>query len=166
MSTAESEGRANAVNETADPRAEQVLPLMAEHLSVSRRKVETGGVRVTVSTRTQEQIIEEHLRHDRVEVERVAIGREIDAVPPVREEDGTVIIPVVEEVLVVVRRLILKEEVRLRRVTVREAHVEKVVTRSQDAIVTRFQQYPARPVDGQMTDHPDIQSHQKDPDNE
>ena len=54
-----------------------------------------------------------------------------------REEGDTTIISVVEEIVVVERRLVLKEEVRLRRVRVTEQHRETVVLREQDAVITR-----------------------------
>ena len=38
------------------------------------------------------------------------IGRPVDAVPPVREEGDTTVMSVVEEIVVVEHRLILKEE--------------------------------------------------------
>ncbi len=137
MSTAISERQPGAAGEDAHPQDEQVLPLLAERVSVSRRRVETGGVRVSVTTRVNEQVIEEDLVHERVEVERVPIDRVVETVPPIREEGDTTIIPVVEEVLVIERRLVLKEEVHVRRVTVRETHVEAVTTRAQEVAVTR-----------------------------
>jgi stress response protein YsnF len=122
---------------TPVPAEEQVIPLLTEQISVERRRVESGRVVATVTTQEHEQVIEEDLVHERVEVERVPIGRAVDAVPPIREEGDTTIISVVEEVLFVERRLILKEEVHLRRVRVQETHTAKVITRSQDVIVTR-----------------------------
>jgi uncharacterized protein (TIGR02271 family) len=98
------------------PIEERVVPLLADRLSVERRRVETGRVIATVTTHHHEQVIKEDLVHEGVEVDRVPIGRTVDAIPPIREEGDTTIIPVVEEVLVVERRLILKEEVHLRRV--------------------------------------------------
>ena len=55
------------------------------------------------------------LQQEEVTVERVPRGVPIDVVPSVREEDGVLIIPVVEEQLVVTKRLILKEEIRITR---------------------------------------------------
>jgi stress response protein YsnF len=43
----------------------------------------------------------------------------------------------VEEVLVVERRLVLKEEVHIRRVRTTERHKEMVMLRYQEAVVTR-----------------------------
>jgi stress response protein YsnF len=61
----------------------------------------------------------------------------VDAVPPVREEGDTTVISIVEEVLVVERRLVLKEEIRLRRVRTTERHRETVTLREQQAVIER-----------------------------
>ena len=131
---------------------EQAIPLLAEHISVERKRIGTSRVVATVTTDSHEQIIEEDLVHERVDVERVPIGRPVEAMPAVREEGDTTIIPVVEEVLVIERRLILKEEVRLRRVRVVQTHAATVVTRTQDVVVTRSELHPpqAEPV---VSDH-------------
>jgi uncharacterized protein (TIGR02271 family) len=57
-----------------------------------------------------------------VQVERVTINRMLDAPLEVRQDGDTTIIPVVEEVITVQKRLLLREEVRItrRRVEVRE----------------------------------------------
>jgi uncharacterized protein (TIGR02271 family) len=132
---------------------EQVIPLLAEQLSVERRQVETGRVLATVTTECHEQVICEDLVHQSVAVERVPIGRTIDTIPPIREEGDTTIVPVVEEVLVIERRLILKEEVRLRRTQIRQTHAATIVTRSQSAVITRSEQHPPPPAEPDMADH-------------
>ena len=138
---------------TATPTEEHVIPLLAERISVERKRTETARVRATVTTQVHEHVIQEDLVHDRVEVERVPIGRVVDAIPPIREEGDTTIIPVVEEVLVIERRLILKEEVHMRRVQVRETHSATIVTRSHDVVVTRSEQHPAPLAEPGLADH-------------
>jgi uncharacterized protein (TIGR02271 family) len=94
-----------------------MLPLMEEALRVGKRRVEAGRVRVSLTTETEERLVSEMLRSDRVEVERITIDREIspgEVTPSVRNEDGVVIVPVFEEVLVIEKRLVLREEIRLR----------------------------------------------------
>ena len=113
-----------------------VLPLHAETINVSRRKVETV-VRAARTTELREVVVDEPLTIERIEVERIPIGRRVDVAPPVREEGDTTVISVVEEVVVVERRLMLKEEVRLRRVRTTERHVETVIVREQKVAVTR-----------------------------
>jgi len=62
--------------------------------------------------------------------------------PAVRDEGDTIVIPIVEEVLVIERRLLLKEEVRVRRVRSTERHQETVTLRHHEAVVTHL---PAEP---------------------
>lgn len=118
-----------------------VLPLYAEEIAVARRNVERR-VQVHVHTVTREHPVDELLTHERVEIERVAIGRPVDAIPADREEGDTTVIPVVEEVVVVHRQLVLREELRIRRVRVTEHHRETVSLRAQEAVVERFDPEP------------------------
>ena len=121
-----------------DDAGETVLPLLAEELAVSKQVVETGRVRVARVTRRREQLINELLARETAEIERTPIGRQVDAMPAVREEGDSIVVPIVEEVLVVERRLFLKEEVRIRRVRSTERHQETVTLRHHEAVVTRL----------------------------
>ena len=123
---------------TPDDIRDTVIPLHAEELSVSKRQVVTGRVRVETVTHEHEQLVDEQLARERVEVERVAVGKPIDAIPAVRQDGDTTIIPVVEEVLVVERRLVLKEEIHIHRVRTTEQHQERVTLRRQEAVITRL----------------------------
>jgi stress response protein YsnF len=120
---------------SSDP-TEIVLPLHAEEVSVERRKL-VRDVRVHVHTVSHDHLIDEAVAHETVEIERVAIGRPVDAVPPVREEGDMTVVSIVEEVLVVERRLVLKEEIRVRRVRTTERHRETVSLREQKAVIER-----------------------------
>lgn len=120
----------------------ETIPLVEEDLLISKRETETGRVRVRTEVQWQTAHARADLFHDRVEVDRVPVGREVDAVPPVREEGDTVVIPVVEEVLVVEKRLVLKEEVRLKRVRTVEQVDEPVRLRSMHAVVEREELNP------------------------
>ncbi len=126
-----------------DHMGEAVLRLHAEEVSVGRRAVQ-GRVQVHVHTVTREHVVDEALTHERVEIERVAIGRPVDSVPPDRQEGDTTVISVVEEVVVVHRQLVLREEVRMRRVRVTEQHRETVSLRAQEAVVERSEAAPTQ----------------------
>ena len=117
--------------------AETVLPLRAEEITVSRRKVAIATVRVSTTTHTHEEAVEAALTHERFEVEHVPVGRFVEAAPAVREEGDVTIMPILEERLVIERRLFLKEEVHIRRVRITSRHVETVQLRRQQAVTTR-----------------------------
>lgn len=123
--------------ENAEAR-EVVVPLYEEDLAVSKRVVEKGRVQVSRTTSQREELVDELLAREQVEVERIPIGKSVDAAPSIREEGDTIIVPVVEEVLVVGRRLVLKEEVRIRRVHGTEHHQERVTLRRHEATVKRL----------------------------
>ena len=89
-------------------------------------------------THEREQLIDELLAHETVEIDRTPIGRQVDEMPAIRDEGDTVVIPIVEEVLVIERRLLLKEEIRVRRVRSTERHQESVILRHHEAVVTRL----------------------------
>ncbi|MGI4792525.1 MAG: YsnF/AvaK domain-containing protein [Janthinobacterium lividum] len=113
-----------------------VLQLYAEQIAVARHKLERK-VQVSLHTVSREHSVDELLTHERVEIERVPIGREIDAIPADRQEGDTTIIPVIEEVVVIHRKLVLKEEIRMRRVRITEHYRETVSLREQEATVER-----------------------------
>jgi uncharacterized protein (TIGR02271 family) len=125
---------------TAEPGgdASMVIPLYAEEMSVTKENRETGRVRITTVTRQREELVDELLARERVEVETVSIGKPIEAIPPVRNEGDTIVVPVVEEILVTERRLVLKEELRIRRVRTTERHQERVTLRRQEASILRL----------------------------
>jgi len=114
-----------------------VIPLHFERAVAEKRRRVTGRVSVSTVLREHEELVEQTLASESVAIERVPCGRCIDRVPPVREEGDTVIIPVVEEVLTLERRLVLKEEVRVRRVHALKQHRERVRLKVQDVVVTR-----------------------------
>jgi uncharacterized protein (TIGR02271 family) len=120
------------------PGAPDTLRLLEEELWVGREQVETGRVRIKVRTHEREEVVEVPLTREHLEVERVPIDREIEAIPPRRQEGDTTIVPVVEEVVVVQRKLVLKEELHLRLVRTTEQHRESVTLRRQEAVVERL----------------------------
>lgn len=109
------------------------LELIEERLAVGKEEVETGRVRVSLRTEEREERVNATLRDTAAEIERVPIGRFVDEAPEVRTEDGVLIVPVLEEV--VVTRIKLVEEIRIRRVeSVRET-TDTVILRREVAEV-------------------------------
>jgi stress response protein YsnF len=122
------------------PPGEVAIPVAEERLRVSKREVETGQVHVALSTEIEQVVARETLKGHRVEVERVPVGRvlaEGEAPPRTREEGNTLVIPVVEETAVVVKRLVVREEVRLRFLPTEAAFEQEVALRRQRATVER-----------------------------
>jgi stress response protein YsnF len=122
------------------PLGEVVIPLAEEAVSVTKREVDTGRVQVALTTEIETVIARETLRGRRVEVERVPVGRTLaegEAAPVPHEEGDTLVIPIVEETAVVVKRLVVREEVRLHFVPTETPFEQAVDVRRQHATVER-----------------------------
>lgn len=113
------------------------VPVAREELVVRREQHSGPTTRVDVVTHEREAVVDEPVTRTRVEIERVPVDRLVDAAPETRREDDVLVVPVVEETLVVERRLRLKEEVRIRHVSEETRHRETVTLREQEAVVSR-----------------------------
>ena len=127
----------------------EVIPVVEERAVVLKRKKLTGGMRVRTLVREDEEVIDEPLTTEEVEVERVPLGRWVEAPVPIRQEGETTIITLLEEVVVVEKRLRATEEVRItKRRTTRQAS-QHVTLRREEAVVERLE------VAGRGDDDPD-----------
>ena len=122
-----------ALRESDDLRV-LLLHVEAAHLS---KRVRKTLVRATRKTSMRDVCVEAELAHDHVVVERVPVGRVVDVAPPIRQDGDVTILPVMEEVVVIERRLVLKEEIHFRRVQTMQHFSEMVSLREQAVTVTR-----------------------------
>jgi stress response protein YsnF len=116
---------------------DKVVPIVEENLRVDTHETVTGKVRVHTFTDTVEELAQADLRSESVEVTRVPIDKVVDAIPSIRTENDVTIVPVLEEVLVVEKRLVLKEELHIRRRVESETFEVPVQLRKQRAVVQR-----------------------------
>lgn len=103
----------------AEPRlatsGETIVPVIEEQLRVETRDVETGRIRVSKRVETSETVVDEPLFEEGYDIERVPANRVLKSPAEPRYEGDTLVLPVVEEVLVVEKRLVLREELRITR---------------------------------------------------
>ena len=118
-------------------RAEEIIPLVEEQVSIAKHKVPTGRVRIRTVVDEREAWVREELAREEVTIERVPIDREVTETPEIRQEGDVLIVPVVEEVLVVEKRLVLKEELHIRKKRQIEQVEKPVALRSMRAEVER-----------------------------
>ena len=126
----------------SEPRVHQdepmVVPVLVDELEVQKRRVETGKVRITKVVHEREAVVDEPLLHDTVTITRVPIQQFVDGPVPVREEQGTTIVSVVEEVLVVEKRWMLREEIHIRTQRIETHQPQRITLRSEDVQVERI----------------------------
>lgn len=132
--------QAKAARDTEDREELMVIPVVAEKAVVGKR-LEARRVRINKRVREREEMIQAPGYTDQLEVERVTVNQVVDVPPKARKEGDTLIIPLLEEVLVVKKQVLLREEVR---VTVRQVPHEpySVTLRVEDIEVERVDNTP------------------------
>jgi uncharacterized protein (TIGR02271 family) len=121
-----------------ETRDDEIIPIVEEGMRVEKRQVVTGRVRVRTVVETLEEIAHASLEGETVEVQRVPRDQIVDVAPAVRTEGEVTIVPVIEEVMVVEKRLVLKEELHIRRRRSTETVEIPVTLRKQRAVVERL----------------------------
>lgn len=113
------------------------IPVIREELAVSKRVIESSGVRISKRVQERTEMVDLPLMNETVEVNRVSVNSVVPAgeTPSARQEGDTWIFPILEEVVVMEKRLLLKEELHVTR-TRQEVHKpQEVVLRSEEVIV-------------------------------
>lgn len=106
-----------------------VIPVVAEEVRVDTEVREIGRVKITKRVELRDEPIDLEFIRDHVAVERVPVGRPVDAPQDVRYEGDVMIIPVHEEVLVVQKQLVVREELRVR--------IDRLASREQTSVRLR-----------------------------
>jgi uncharacterized protein (TIGR02271 family) len=119
--------------------ASTTLPVLEEVATISKQTVPTGHVRLEKTVDIHTQTISEPLRREEAVVERVTVGTVVDPVSPpqVRIENGVTIVPVLEEILFIEKRLILKEELHIRHSVSEVVETHDIPLKKEQVIVNR-----------------------------
>ncbi|SHG74253.1 YsnF/AvaK domain-containing protein [Massilia sp. CF038] len=114
-----------------------VIPVLREQVAIGIRKVDRGGKRIRKTVSVQEQPVEATLVRHTVEVRRVPVERIVAPAeaPSARQEGDTLIVPVLEEVLVLEKRVRIKEEIHIIRTAREEPFRDTVTLRSEQVSV-------------------------------
>ena len=123
-----------------------VIPVIAEQLHVDKQLIETGRVRLVKTVHQDEQTINIPLLREEVTIERVALNQYVDQPPATRQEGDTTIYPVLQEVVVTEKRLLLVEEIRVTKRQVESHETQSVMLRREEVNVERIDAPHERPV--------------------
>ena len=114
------------------------LSVAKEELIVRKRSIERGRVRVTTNVRRRNALVQQPLERDFVEIDRVPTNGVLERAVKARYEGDVLVIPVLEEVAVMQKQLVLKEELRIRKRAVRTLHKQRVRLRAEEVNVERL----------------------------
>ncbi|AMR29765.1 hypothetical protein A0257_13670 [Hymenobacter psoromatis] len=118
-----------------------MLPIIEEHVTIRREVVETGRVVITKRVHAADEQVVVPVQHDEVHYERVPLNQTLPAgavAPGPRQEGDTLIIPVLREVAVVEKRLLLVEELRITKRQITTEHTEPMHLQREEVLVERL----------------------------
>lgn len=118
---------------------ELIIPILQEEATVRIERTAVAKVRLHKTVEHRDVTVGEPTYDEEVTVERRPVNRVVEAPLPVRYEGDTMIIPVMEETLVVQKQYLLKEEIHV--TTIRRPAAEEPQTytlRSEAVTVERI----------------------------
>ena len=114
---------------------EQTLELREEELVAHKELREIGEIAVHTEVDEVPGRLEVDAYREEVEVQHEPVGQAVSEREEPREEDGVLVVPVYEEQLVVTRRLVLRERLRIRRVRTTERQLFQETLRRDRLVV-------------------------------
>lgn len=116
-----------------------LLPLVEEEARIGKVRILTGRVAVRTQVETVNEIASATLEEQQVTVTRVPVNRPIAEAPAIRTVGEVTIVPVVEEIMVIEKRLVLKEELHIHRSVTTQRIDVPVALKKQQAVIERVE---------------------------
>jgi uncharacterized protein (TIGR02271 family) len=132
-----SNGRSRSSVGSLPEEQELVIPIVDEFANVETRVVETGKVEVHKTVHERTEVVDQPLFSEEVEIERVTINRPLEEAVGARYEGDTLVIPLLEEVLVIQKQLVLREEVHIKKLRKEMHDPQEVLLRTEEVNVVR-----------------------------
>jgi uncharacterized protein (TIGR02271 family) len=114
-----------------------VIPVIQEQVTFDKQVIETGKVRILKRIIEHEELVDVPLFREEVNVDRVPVNQYVDAAPQVRHEGDTMIIPVVQEQIFYQKRLLLVEELHVKKQIIEEHKPQPVTLLKEEVEITR-----------------------------
>ncbi|MEJ8803781.1 YsnF/AvaK domain-containing protein [Pontibacter sp. H249] len=124
-------------SEDSQSKPEKTIPVIEERLNVSVQDVEKAKVRVSKQVHEEEVTVDVPFVHEEIDVQRIAKNISIEAIPDVRYEGETMIVPVIKEEIVVQKKLVLVEEIHITKRKVEEHNPQQVRLKKEEIKIDR-----------------------------
>jgi len=115
------------------------IPVIEEQVKIDKEIVETGIVRILKNVHEEEVTVDVPIMHEEHTIERIPVNEYLETPPPpVRYEGETMIIPILREEVVVQKRIVLVEELRITKKQVETHTPQQVTLRKEEVSVDRI----------------------------
>jgi len=120
------------------------LNVLQEQVNIDKKVVESGKVVIHKKVHEENKDVEVPVSHEEVEIKKVAVNKYVSEAPAIRHEGNTTIIPVMKEVAVIEKKLLLVEEVHVTKHVVEKKQERTVPLRKEEIEVEHYTRTPNR----------------------
>lgn len=114
------------------------LQVLQEELNVDKEVVDSGKVYINKKVVEENKKISVPVSHEEVEVTRIAVNRIVDTAPQIRHEGNITIIPVIKEVPVIEKKLMLVEEIHVTKHVIEEKEERTIPLRKEEVDIQKY----------------------------
>ena len=114
------------------------LHVLQEKINIDKKSIVSGKVIIRKKVSEEEEVVAVPITHEEVEIKKIAINNYVEEAPQIRYEGDTTIIPVIKEVLVVEKKLLLVEEVHVTKRVVQKTKEHTIPLRKEEIEVERY----------------------------
>jgi len=114
------------------------LNILQEEANIDKKIVESGKVYIHKKVQETDEEISVPVSHESVTIKKVTVNKYVDVAPLVRNEGNTTIIPVIKEVLVIEKKLLLVEEVHVIKEVIEKTEEHTIPLRKEEIEVERY----------------------------
>lgn len=131
---------ANLAREELKEESSGVIPVIEEHVEVGKKVIEKAKVRLSKRVNEKVESYDVPLTEEEIVVKRVQKNEMVDTPPAaVRYEGDVMIIPVLKEVAVIEKRIMLVEEIHVTKYKYNKTETRRVVVRKEEVNVDRIE---------------------------
>ena len=118
------------------------LNVLQEQVDIDKKIVESGKVIIHKKVHEENKDVEVPVSHEEVEIKKISINKYVTEAPAIRYEGNTTIIPVMKEVAVIEKKLLLVEEVHVTKHAVKKIEEHTVPLRKEEIEVKHYTRNP------------------------
>ena len=114
------------------------IPVMQEKVNVEKKTIEKGRVKISKIVKEESEVLNLPTKTEQVYIKRVPVNKIVENIPEtVRYEGNTMIIPVLQEVTVTEKKLLLVEEIHVTKTSVSSEETKEITLRKEEINIER-----------------------------
>jgi uncharacterized protein (TIGR02271 family) len=114
------------------------MPVVQEKVNVGKKIIEKGRVKISKIVKEESEVLNLSTTTEQVHIKRVPVNQIVENAPEaVRYEGDTMIIPVLQEVTVIEKKLLLVEEIHVTKTSVSSEEVKEIALRKEEIKIER-----------------------------